>query len=112
SSLSPNTTYYTRVQTLNVLNQPTTFTYLSPAVTLASPPIKGTPAFGAITNHSIEAFWTSVNPAGTRFLIEAVGQNDGGSVNTTDPATAVVDGLTPDTDYAVYATAINHQGQK
>ena len=111
--LSPNTTYYARVQAQNQQGSPTGFTGLPSAVT---PPIfPGALGFNAITMNSLQANWTpNGNPSST--LYDAI-LSSGASPSTnhfsanqtmtTINTSVVFSGLLPNTPYYVDIAATN-----
>ncbi len=110
-ALAANSTYYARVRAINIDNHETVNLTLPTEVTMASQPIAGVPPYGNVTTHSIDAFWTSANPAGTRFVVESFWMGGPGPSTTTANAnTATIDGLSPVTSYDLWVSAINHEG--
>ena len=68
AGLTPNTTYYSQVQAINMVGITTAFVALPPIVTLANAP--GPNAFTSITISQLQANWTANgNPAGTIYTV-------------------------------------------
>src|SRR5262249_25859230 len=112
SGLAPNTTYFTRVNSINYAGVGSNFQTLPSTITLAVAP--GASAFTNVTATQITANWTAgTNPVGTSYIAQvstdALFNAITSSANTTNTS-AVFPGLTPYTTYFARVQAVNFGG--
>jgi hypothetical protein len=109
--LSPNTTYYTRVQAVNSAGASTSFVSLPSALTLANPPTAAAPTNVQI--NQITANWSAnANPAGTSYTVQI--STDAGFTSFPSFFTTTLSfpftGLLPNTTYFMRVQATNSGG--
>ena len=117
--LSPGTTYYSRVQAINLDSVGSLFTVLPTTVTLGNAPsIPGPLPFSNLTSTQLQANWTANNnPAGTLYtIVLSTGTNPslngytGNRSNTTSATSTLFSGLFPNTFYYAQVKASNING--
>lgn len=110
SGLALNATYYVDVQAME-MGGGGAFTSLGSTWTLAAAPAAS--GLAGISSHSITASWTSGNPTGTLYLLQASTNASFDTITssvTTASLAATVDGLTALTTYYLEVEAINLAG--
>lgn len=111
TGLSANTTYYVGARGLGVNGSSSAFVVLGATSTAAVPPVAA--AFTGVTVGQIQANWTSADPAGTRYQLQAsTSPVFGGTVTSsfTYNLFASTAGLLPNTTYSFQVLALNNDG--
>ncbi|MEK7286941.1 MAG: fibronectin type III domain-containing protein, partial [Elusimicrobiota bacterium] len=117
SGLFFNTTYYARVQTINIAAERSDFVSLGSTPTLAFPPVRISTtlaAFPSVYISSLPAIWSpNSNPPGTAFIAEISsypGFSPLAASSATEVSVATFTNLAPNTTYYVQVKARNHSG--
>jgi hypothetical protein len=113
SGLSPNTTYFFRVRSLNFYGGPSTFTTLPTTASLTAVPAAA--AFSSVFVSSLQVNWTAGgNPSGTIYQVvlssaasPATNGFPGNLIATTTANSSVLSGLTVTTTYYAAVRALN-----
>ena len=113
-NLSLNTTYFTRVYSINLHDQLTGPVNLEEQVTQAAVPLAVEDPIVAITSYSVVVQWdANNNPDGTEFVIETQLEGAAGPSGQNESLTqGRVEGLAPNRDYDIFVRAINHAGDR
>ena len=110
--LTPNTTYFTRVNAQNSAGVATTYSVAAATSTNAAQPLTSNPS--GVTTNSITANWTTNgNPAGTRYLVQIGTDPAFGSFNassTTLNNAATFGGLAANTGFSFQVQALGVGG--
>ncbi|MBI5597448.1 MAG: VCBS repeat-containing protein [Elusimicrobia bacterium] len=115
ASLTPNTSYYFRVQARNGLGAETAYADLGSTVTLAAQPGLAAAPFSPLGQSSVTVNWTlGLNPPGTEFMLKASTASDfTGTVLSAgwlSALTTTFTGLSADTTYYWTVGARNRAG--
>lgn len=115
SGLTPNTTQYVRVASLNAAGSASVFAQLPLAVTAPAPPLKQADTFTARDGFTVTAQWlANGNPTGTEYSAEASVSSDYSEIKSSSAWAAAVSvtlgGLDPVTLYYFRVKARNSLG--